>query len=116
MMISLKHVHKHLNKLIPQLHGALLSQLLRPPYELCRNDGPDGGNGTPLGKKPVEVADKSGARIGLTLRNCVWPEPLASPAAKNTNMKTTLVKTNSSVSNVVGLLEFISKKIKQAAK
>lgn len=91
-------------------HGDLFSQLLRPPNELCRNDGPDGGKGTPLGKKPVEVADRSGAKTGLTLRNCVWAEPLASPATKNMNMKTTFIKTSS---NVVGLLVFISQKLVQ---
>lgn len=98
------------------VHGDLFSQLLRPPNELCRNDGPEGGNGTPLGKKPVEVADKSGAKTGLTFRNCVWPEPFASPATKNMNTKTTFVKPNSSASSVVGLLVFISEKLVEETK
>lgn len=109
------HHHLRLESSCSLDHGDLFSQLLRPPYELCLNEGPDRGNGTPLGKKPVEVADKSGAKMGLTFRNCVWPELLASPAAKNINMKmkmkTNFMKTSSSASNVVGLLVFISQEL-----
>ncbi|KAL8127416.1 hypothetical protein AgCh_014362 [Apium graveolens] len=83
--------------------GDLCTQALRPPIELCLLDGPEGGNGTPLGKKPEEVADISGARIGLTLRNCVCLEPFASPAARKINKKTTLTKSSTRDGNVAGL-------------
>lgn len=102
-IIPIKHVQKYLFNFNPLAQGDLCTQALKSPIELCRLDGPEGGNGTPLGKKPEEVAEISGAKIGLTLRNCVCLEALASPAARKINKKTTLMKSITRGGNVAVL-------------